>query len=525
MLDNDDLTYSYQRRSVNNSPERALITLERSQKLDLLVHLLANLQQSLIVCGPDGIGKTTLLETVRQNRKDLWDIVLLRATPNSSFESLVVELLRGLNLKTASAFDINALRDACTRQKMVLLVDDAGDLSPGLLTMLIELADSIPGLRLVFAMSHDQFHIKSGTDKVVEECHFIELPPLNRKQCGEYLQNLSAQPGAVLSFNAVTDSLVEQVYRDTHGIPGKILAELPKLAHYQSRKTARTGLWLGIAAIAAGAGYVALKLMPSEPAPPPEPAPLTLAEPAKPAEPTAEAASPAPAVSVPEPPEPASPQPQPAAPAMPAAAASAPAQVQAPAPVHAPASAPAVTAAAPELAPAPVKPESAAASVEQGSIGQSAAPAPVNADAAPKPGATEPAAVAASAESAPAPAAAAAPPVATAPAKPAERKPGKPISEGGDYDWIMAQPPNNFTLQVMVLSDKAAVTRFLKKYADYRDALTYYPINKGEQEKYVLIYGSFATAAEAQQFKAVMPNDFKQALEKRFRAVQKESRR
>lgn len=523
MLDNDDLTYSYQRRSVNNSPERALITLERSQKLDLLVHLLANLQQSLIVCGPDGIGKTTLLETVRQNRKDLWDIVLLRATPNSSFESLVVELLRGLNLKIASAFDINALRDACTRQKVVLLVDDAGDLSPGLLTMLIELADSIPGLRLVFAMNHDQFHIKSGTDKVVEECHFIELPPLNRKQCGEYLQNLSAQPGAVLSFNAVTDSLVEQVYRDTHGIPGKILAELPKLAHYQSRKTARTGLRLGIAAIAAGAGYVALNLVPSEPAPPPESAPLALPEPAKPAEPLAEAAPPAAAVPAPEQPEPASPQPQAAAPAMPAAEGPPAAQVQAPAPVHAPASAPAVTAAAPEPAPAPAKTESAAALTAQSPNGQSAAAAPVNADAAPKPAATEPAAVAASAE--PAPVAAAAPPVAPAPAKPAERKPGKPISEGGDYDWIMAQPPNNFTLQVMVLSDKAAVTRFLKKYADYRDALTYYPINKGEQEKYVLIYGSFATAAEAQQFKAVMPNDFKQALEKRFRAVQKESRR
>lgn len=285
MLDNDDLTYSYQRRSVNNSPERALITLERSQKLDLLVHLLANLQQSLIVCGPDGIGKTTLLETVRQNRKDLWDIVLLGATPNSSFESLVIELLRGLNLKTASAFDINALRDACARHKVVLLIDDAGELGPGLLTMLIELADSISGLRLVFAMNHDQFHIKSGTDKVVEECHFIELPPLNRKQCGEYLQNLSAQPGAVLSFNAVTDSLIEQVYRDTHGIPGKILAELPKLAHYQGRKTARTGLWLGIAAIAAGAGYVAFGLLPAGQVPQPSPAPVALPEPAKPVEP------------------------------------------------------------------------------------------------------------------------------------------------------------------------------------------------------------------------------------------------
>lgn len=524
MLDNDDLTYSYQRRSVNNSPERALITLERSQKLDLLVHLLANLQQSLIVCGPDGIGKSTLLETVRQNRKDLWDIVLLRATPNSSFESLVIELLRGLNLKTASAFDINALRDACARQKVVLLVDDAGELGPGLLTMLIELADSIPGLRLVFAMNHDQFHIKSGTDKVVEECHFIELPPLNRKQCGEYLQNLSAQPGAVLSFNAVTDSLVEQVYRDTHGIPGKILAELPKLAHYQSRKTARTGLWLGIAAIAAGAGYVALNLLPSEQMPPPLPTPIALPEPANPVEPSTPtaAADPAPLAMQQD-----DTQPQTTAPAIPAAAA--PAQAPAPAPAQAPAAAPtpaqaqvpaaSVAPAAP--APTPTKTETPAADA-QNQNAEAATTAPVPADVAAKPTPTEPAGAKASTEPVPTPAATATPP---APAKPAERKPGKPISDGGDYDWIMAQPPNNFTLQVMVLSDKAAVSRFLKKYTDYRDALTYYPINKGEQEKYVLIYGSFATAAEAQQFKAVMPIEFKQALEKRFRAVQKESRR
>lgn len=517
MLDNDDLTYSYQRRSVNNSPERALISLERSQKLDLLVHLLANLQQSLIVCGPDGIGKSTLLETVRQNRKDLWDIVLLRATPNSSFESLVIELLRGLNLKTASAFDINALRDACARQKVVLLVDDAGELGPGLLTMLIELADSIPGLRLVFAMNHDQFHIKSGTDKVVEECHFIELPPLNRKQCGEYLQNLSAQPGAVLSFNAVTDSLVEQVYRDTHGIPGKILAELPKLAHYQSRKTARTGLWLGIAAIAAGAGYVALNLLPSEQSLSSLPAPVALPEPAKavePAQPTA-VAEPNPL----PPPQPAEAQPETAAPAIPAAAAPAQAPAPTPAPAQTQAPAPAAAVAPANPAPAPAKTETPAAGA-QNQTAEAATPAPVAADVAAKPAPTEPAGANASTE--PTPAATPTPP---APVKPAERKPGKPISDGGDYDWIMAQPPNNFTLQVMVLSDKAAVTRFLKKYADYRDALTYYPINKGEQEKYVLIYGSFATAAEAQQFKAVMPNEFKQALEKRFRAVQKESRR
>ncbi|WP_445371861.1 AAA family ATPase [Methylomonas sp. HW2-6] len=523
MLDNDDLTYSYQRRSVNNSPERALITLERSQKLDLLVHLLANLQQSLIVCGPAGIGKSTLLETVRQNRKDLWDVALLQATPNASFESLIVESLRDLKLKTASAFDINALRDACARRKVVLLIDDAGELGPGLLTMLIELADSIPGLRLVFAMNHDQFHIKSGTDKLVEECHFIELPPLSRKQCGEYLQNLSAQPGAVLSFNAITDSLIEQVYRDTHGIPGKILAELPKLAHYQGRKTARTGLWLGIAAIAAGAGYVGFSLLPAGQVPQPLPAPVALPEPAKPVEPAQPAtaaeptplAPPQPAETEPDTAAPAIPAAEPPAPAPPAASNPAPSQPQIPATVPAAAVAPA------EPAPAPAKTETpVAAAPNQAAETATTAPAPAEAPAKPAP--TEPAAAKTTVEPAPAPATPATP---AAPLKPAERKPGKPISDGGDYDWIMAQPPNNFTLQVMVLSDKTAVTRFLKKYADYRDALTYYPINKGEQEKYVLIYGSFATAAEAQQFKAVMPNEFKQALEKRFRAVQKESRR
>jgi len=181
MLDNDDLTYSYQKRSVGNNAERALITLERSQKLDLLLHLLANLQQSLIVCGPEGIGKTTLLETVRQNRKDMWEVVLLPASPDSSFESLINDLLRGLNIAKASAFDLSALRDKCARQKVVLLIDDAGNLVPGLMTMLIEFADSLLGLRLVLAMNHDQFHIKSGTDKLVEECHFIELPPLSKK--------------------------------------------------------------------------------------------------------------------------------------------------------------------------------------------------------------------------------------------------------------------------------------------------------------------------------------------------------
>lgn len=89
----------------------------------------------------------------------------------------------------------------------------------------------------------------------------------------------------------------------------------------------------------------------------------------------------------------------------------------------------------------------------------------------------------------------------------------------------MAQPANNFTLQVMTLSNKDAVRRFMKKYAEYGESLRHYSVNNGDQEKFILIYGSFESIAEAKRYKEIMPEEFKRALEKRFRVVQKESHR
>lgn len=532
MLDNDDLTYSYQKRSVINNTERALITLERSQKLDLLLHLLANLQQSLIVCGPEGIGKTTLLETVRQNRKDMWEVVLLPASPNSSFESLINDLLRSLNIAKASAFDLSALRDKCAKQKVVLLIDDAGNLVPGLITMLIEFADSLPGLRLVLAMNHDQFHIKSGTDKLAEECHFIELPPLSKKQCGEYLQNLSAQPGAVVSFNAISDSLIEDLYHASNGIPGKILAQLPKLANSQSHKRSKLGLWLAIAGVVAGAGYALKSLLPLDLVIEQTAVKLPIAT--QPESATIPQPTPAPVVEtvlappqIAPPPEPKAPEPSPtivSAPASPAtnavestrALSGAEATGQ---PRLRSVDAESLNSSTTPSPKTPIKPSTE--TIEQLATqtvitDKQTTPATATSPVQPKPEQQ--------AEK-PAPSDSAPPAAVPTIAKPVERKPATPTFEGSDQDWIAAQPAGNFTLQVMVLSSKDAALRFQKKYADYRDGLKFYSIKQGELEKYVVIYGSFQTAAEAIQLKAVMPGEFKQAVEKRFRAIQKESRR
>ena len=515
MLDNDNLTYSYQKRAVGNNPaERSLITLERSQKLDLLIHLLANLRQALIVCGPEGIGKTTLLQTLLANRKDQWRICVLQGSSNLSFEMIVNDLSRFLNLgHSGFGFDLASLRASCEKQKVVLIIDDAGELVPGLIGELVELSDSLPGLRLVFSMTYDEFHIKRASDKAVDDCHFIELPPLNQKQCAEFLQNLSAQPGAPVSFNAVTDSLVADLYRETHGIPGKILTEIPKFNQYQSRKKSRGGLWLGVLLISLIAAWAMKSLLPSMPAigavgnnlsetvktiaVPPVTAPKVAGvEPKSPALVTPERdKAAAQGTALP-------PQPE----AVKTGIAITPEETNINATLddavrQTKAVAPHPAASEPSPSPQPQKPQEPPVA----STAKTEAPA---------------AAIPVPAQTSPPPQA-----VAQIPKKTPDAKSEKPATEEGNRDWIMAQPAGNFTLQVMVLSNKAAINRILKKYAEYSDSLKYYTIGKTGQEKYVLIYGSFPTAAEAKQYKALMPGEFRQALEKRFKALQTETRR
>ena len=51
--------------------------------------------------------------------------------------------------------------------------------------------------------------------------------PLTEQQCGEFLEYLSTLAKYRVRFNAINESMVTELYRETHGIPGSILAHLP----------------------------------------------------------------------------------------------------------------------------------------------------------------------------------------------------------------------------------------------------------------------------------------------------------
>ncbi|MDD2800672.1 MAG: hypothetical protein PHC94_01670 [Methylobacter sp.] len=239
MLENDSFTISVKKKPVNqNTAALTLISQERTQKLELLIHLLTNLPQPLVVCGPEGIGKTTLLKLLKERENQSWLYCHLQGNAGLSFEVLQEQLAQsGLNGLQAS-----------TNRKCVLIIDDAGTLVPGLITTIVQYASAHPVLRVVFVLTHDELHVQSKSDRVLDDCHVIEIPPLSEKQCGEFLLALSSQPWTPVSFDAINEHLITTVYRETHGIPGKIIEQIPVLSNVQQ---SNQGKWWMVVAVAA----------------------------------------------------------------------------------------------------------------------------------------------------------------------------------------------------------------------------------------------------------------------------------
>ncbi len=250
----------------------SLITQERTQKLDLLIHLITNLKQSLIICGPEGIGKTTLLTIFQTRTATVWPIVYLSASELLRFEKIQEHLLRGLTPSEGGNVtqNLNTILRGLEKlnRRVVLIIDEAGFLAPGLMTTLTQYATTYPALRLVFALSDDEVAAKRTADSAIDTCHFIEIPALSESQCGEFLQHLSERLDAsevmadmadgVAQVNKIpkaSPALNEQIFKKTKGIPGRITEALPSLS--PANKPRRLAWWY----VLAGAGTLLIGLV------------------------------------------------------------------------------------------------------------------------------------------------------------------------------------------------------------------------------------------------------------------------
>ncbi|MGR8980168.1 MAG: AAA family ATPase [Gammaproteobacteria bacterium] len=237
-------------KDASRSPLQFLMTQERTQLLDLLKHLLSNSNQPIIVCGPKGIGKTTLLKILQRD-----EFISFRNLSADYFAGATTDSIQGLLDRTAKQDKREKHRHshhledpkAEKPRNVCLIIDNAGALTAGIMSRIIHLVNEDPCLRLIFVMTHDQLYLKNRSDQAIEDCHIIEVPPFTKEQSGDFLLHLSSKTSAAVPKNAITDSLIENIYRQTEGMPAGIIAKFPDLVETNVEKDPT---WLLIFAVA-----------------------------------------------------------------------------------------------------------------------------------------------------------------------------------------------------------------------------------------------------------------------------------
>ncbi len=499
------------------------------QRLDLLQHLTQFGDMLLLVSGPPGSGKTALLRQFRLRANDNWRLCQLSGSQITTPRVLRAQLGECFGIDPEQADFGSRLMAHCeglqqTARLGVLVIDDAHALPDSVLAALLTLGgtprETVARLRILFFAEPglEERLVKGGfQDPRQPLVHGLEMPLFDERQSAAYLMYRLAVAG-YSGDSPFSSTQVRAMHKAAGGVPARLNAlareQLIALARKRGGRPRPSGgeetsrgrqLAWGIvsAAVAVlGLGGAWLWWQGREAEPPLVEAEVPLALPEAP-RPVLEPESPPPSEEVPR--------------EMPDQGAPAEAS---PLPEEAPAlagagsleSPPQVEKARPQPAePSPAAPPAKAGEEARQVVASEARPEPPPAAEAvpPSPGKEAARAVLE------APAGEVAKPVAA----PAEAPPAPPPPK----DWISAQPPGHYTLQLLGVSREASARAFVKRHGLGGQAHVFRARRKG-RDWFVVIYGSYPSKAEAQAALRRLPAAVRKGgpWPRRFREIQAE---
>lgn len=99
------------------------------------------------------------------------------------------------------------------------------------------------------------------------------------------------------------------------------------------------------------------------------------------------------------------------------------------------------------------------------------------------------------------------------------------VEDNSDKQWLLNQPADKYTFQLLLLSKQEAVEALLDKYKKLKNAVKIVHFSYGEQqERYILFYGKFANFNSAKNALKFLPKEFKQGWIRNFIDVQNQIR-
>jgi DamX protein len=229
MVEND--TFSYQLKNAwlpDYKDVDALAHHERTRNLELITHLMANSTQALIVCGLDAIDKTHFLNQLIATQQGAYLICQLQSRNSLTLVDIQAKTVEQLNpskkkiKKNLLSADLSLLERG--HKNILLIIDEAGQLTAGVMDELINYAAQHSFLKLIFVLTHDDLDLKNDTEVALPDCHVIEIIDTLDQNTLEEVKWPETQPSSRLNS---TDQLTKNLYLDSQFIRGGMISMLP----------------------------------------------------------------------------------------------------------------------------------------------------------------------------------------------------------------------------------------------------------------------------------------------------------
>ncbi|MEJ2610010.1 MAG: SPOR domain-containing protein [Candidatus Thiodiazotropha sp.] len=212
-------------------------TPENAAHIDLIRHLIENSELVPLVRGAAGSGKTLMASKLRESASENWSVCHFSAEPALQPERLLAFIARCSGLADLSGELLPRLVERFEALRKngripVLLVDDAQMLPPTSLIILLRLFErQVDGIRLISIVlfADEQIDLLLATPQLQvmspQVIQAIDLPVITREQVTDFMHFLLNREG--LSEQFALDAIrLRWLHKDTGGNPGPLAAAI-----------------------------------------------------------------------------------------------------------------------------------------------------------------------------------------------------------------------------------------------------------------------------------------------------------